>query len=55
MKFTIKSQIKICRKCGRSFSNRKKWQSRGIWNEVVYCSDKCRNGGKRSNESRLVD
>ena len=34
--------IKVCRQCNRSFSNRKKWESRGIWDKIVYCSDKCR-------------
>ena len=38
----LKKQIKECPRCGRYFSNRKKWESRGIWKLVVYCSDKCR-------------
>ncbi|HEY1047186.1 MAG TPA: DUF2256 domain-containing protein [Bacteroidia bacterium] len=31
---------KICVTCGLSFSWRKKWEKN--WNEVKYCSDKCR-------------
>ncbi len=31
---------KICVQCGRPFAWRKKWA--GVWNEVKYCSDRCR-------------
>jgi hypothetical protein len=31
---------KICIVCQRSFTWRKKWEK--VWNEVKYCSDKCR-------------
>lgn len=31
---------KICAACGRPFTWRKKWEKN--WNEVKYCSDKCR-------------
>ncbi|OXE98207.1 DUF2256 domain-containing protein [Flavobacterium araucananum] len=31
---------KICIVCQRPFAWRKKWEK--IWNEVKYCSDKCR-------------
>ncbi|MEO3407539.1 DUF2256 domain-containing protein [Mucilaginibacter sp. CAU 1740] len=31
---------KSCAACGRAFSWRKKWEK--DWNEVKYCSDKCR-------------
>ncbi|MDO7875915.1 DUF2256 domain-containing protein [Hymenobacter sp. ASUV-10] len=31
---------KICRTCGRPFEWRKKW--RDCWNDVKYCSEKCR-------------
>jgi hypothetical protein len=31
---------KICEVCKRPFSWRKKWEK--VWNEVKYCSDKCR-------------
>ncbi|MEK9634274.1 MAG: DUF2256 domain-containing protein [Opitutae bacterium] len=42
-------QIKTCLQCGRPFENRKKWAKRGIWDQVLYCSDKCR---KRRRSSR---
>ncbi|TRW24666.1 DUF2256 domain-containing protein [Flavobacterium zepuense] len=31
---------KSCATCGREFSWRKKWEKN--WDEVKYCSDKCR-------------
>ncbi len=31
---------KIRAVCGRSFSWRRKWST--VWDEVKYCSDKCR-------------
>jgi len=31
---------KICCVCGRPFSWRKKWEK--VWEEVRYCSDRCR-------------
>ena len=31
---------KICLRCGRAFSWRKKWER--DWDEVKYCSDACR-------------
>ncbi|MBL7801889.1 MAG: DUF2256 domain-containing protein [Chitinophagales bacterium] len=31
---------KICTVCSRTFTWRKKWEKN--WNEVIYCSDKCR-------------
>ena len=33
--------FKICTKCKRPFSWRKKWEK--IWNAVKCCSKKCRN------------
>jgi hypothetical protein len=33
-------QAKICIVCLRPFSWRKKWEK--VWEEVKYCSDKCR-------------
>jgi len=33
---------KICPVCKRIFTNRKKWEKRGVWENVKYCSDKCR-------------
>lgn len=32
---------KICATCGRPFVWRKKWER--TWDEVRYCSDRCRN------------
>ncbi|MGB3617328.1 MAG: DUF2256 domain-containing protein [Catalinimonas sp.] len=31
---------KICQTCGRPFAWRKKWAN--VWDEVKYCSDRCR-------------
>ena len=31
---------KICARCGRPFTWRKKWER--VWDEVKYCSDRCR-------------
>ncbi|MGQ0843327.1 MAG: DUF2256 domain-containing protein [Sporichthyaceae bacterium] len=31
---------KICERCGRPFSWRKKWER--VWDEVKYCSERCR-------------
>jgi hypothetical protein len=31
---------KICSRCGRPFTWRKKWEK--VWNEVKYSSDKCK-------------
>lgn len=36
---------KTCPVCGRAFVWRKKWEK--VWEEVVYCSERC-----RSNENR---
>ncbi|MAK63014.1 MAG: DUF2256 domain-containing protein [Ponticaulis sp.] len=33
---------KTCRACGRPFIWRKKWAR--VWDEVVYCSERCRRG-----------
>lgn len=38
----LKKQIKYCPVCQRPFHNRKKWESRGIWEQIIYCSEKCR-------------
>ncbi|MEM7777047.1 MAG: DUF2256 domain-containing protein [Pseudomonadota bacterium] len=37
---------KVCVTCGRPFSWRKKWAR--VWNEVRYCSDRCRKERPRS-------
>ena len=36
-----KLETKICKFCKRGFSWRKKWKNN--WNEVKYCSVRCRN------------
>jgi hypothetical protein len=33
--------VKICFACNKPFTWRKKWEKN--WNEVKYCSDRCRN------------
>lgn len=37
---------KTCPACQRPFTWRKKWES--VWDEVVYCSKRCRQDGRRS-------
>ncbi|MFN3275337.1 MAG: DUF2256 domain-containing protein [Paracoccus sp. (in: a-proteobacteria)] len=36
---------KICAVCGRPFAWRKKWAS--VWDEVRYCSDRCRGDARK--------
>jgi hypothetical protein len=43
---------KICVVCNRPFTWRKKWKS--CWEEVKYCSDKCRLLKTMPAESRTV-
>jgi hypothetical protein len=40
------AEVKSCPVCGRPFVNRKKWRSRGVWEQVVYCSKRCRREAK---------
>jgi hypothetical protein len=35
---------KVCITCNKPFTWRKKWEKN--WNEVKYCSDRCRNNKK---------
>ncbi|MCW8843154.1 MAG: DUF2256 domain-containing protein [Rhodobacteraceae bacterium] len=35
---------KTCATCGRPFTWRRKWQA--VWDEVRYCSARCRRGKK---------
>ncbi|QVI29479.1 DUF2256 domain-containing protein [Mycolicibacterium neoaurum] len=35
-------EVKTCPVCGRPFHNRKKWRSRGQWDQIIYCSRRCR-------------
>lgn len=37
---------KVCPSCGLSFTERKKWTSRGHWEQIVYCSERCRRASK---------
>lgn len=41
---------KDCAHCGRPFAWRKKWEK--AWDEVRYCSDRCRGEGKRAQAGR---
>ncbi|MEQ8702404.1 MAG: DUF2256 domain-containing protein [Phaeodactylibacter sp.] len=36
---------KACLHCGRPFTWRKKWEK--VWDEVKYCSERCRREAKR--------
>ncbi len=47
MKMRRKSDLpqKTCIACGRPFTWRKKWEK--VWDEVKYCSDRCRSEGRR--------
>ncbi|MCV7073712.1 DUF2256 domain-containing protein [Mycolicibacterium rufum] len=40
--------VKVCPVCGRPFHNRKKWSSRGQWDQIVYCSRRCRGAAVRT-------
>ncbi|MBK9152324.1 MAG: DUF2256 domain-containing protein [Saprospiraceae bacterium] len=40
---------KICVVCNRPFSWRKKWEK--VWDEVKYCSDRCRSTHKSKNKA----
>ncbi|MER3464358.1 MAG: DUF2256 domain-containing protein [Chitinophagaceae bacterium] len=40
---------KVCIVCKKSFAWRKKWAS--CWNEVKYCSDKCRKNKNRTGDT----
>ncbi|MGB7565437.1 MAG: DUF2256 domain-containing protein [Prochlorococcaceae cyanobacterium] len=40
---------KVCPVCGRPFQWRKKWKD--VWDEVRYCSDRCRSNRHRSTQS----
>lgn len=37
---------KTCLQCGLPFTWRKKWEK--VWDEVKYCSDRCRSERKRT-------
>ncbi|MEM6691974.1 MAG: DUF2256 domain-containing protein [Planctomycetota bacterium] len=42
---------KSCVHCGRPFAWRKKWQR--CWDEVRYCSERCRREAKSSSKKKL--
>jgi hypothetical protein len=48
MKMRKKSDLptKTCVTCGLPFTWRKKWEK--VWDEVKYCSDRCRDGRGKS-------
>tara|TARA_Y200000002_G_scaffold245875_1_gene203404 strand:- start:442 stop:573 length:132 start_codon:yes stop_codon:yes gene_type:complete len=41
-----KKETKICKVCNKPFSWRKKWER--DWENVIYCSEKCRRNKKAS-------
>ena len=43
---------KPCAACGRPFTWRKKWAK--VWDEVLYCSDRCRGDAKRTRHGALL-
>ena len=46
--------IKICLGCGREIEPRKKWAKQ--WDQIKYCSEKCRRNKKSSNfETQIMD
>lgn len=49
LKYTKKEHLptKICQTCQRPFAWRKKWEK--VWEDVKYCSDKCRMNSKNKN------
>ena len=49
---TTPHKNKLCRKCGRAFAWRKKWER--DWDVIVYCSDACR-GHKPDDADRALE
>jgi hypothetical protein len=41
-------ETKICAQCKLPFENRKSWKLRGQWDEIKYCSDRCRKAAKHA-------
>lgn len=35
-------EVKECEQCHRPFENRKRWSGREQWEQVKYCSKRCR-------------
>ncbi|MEL6167921.1 MAG: DUF2256 domain-containing protein [Pseudomonadota bacterium] len=44
---------KTCATCGRPFTWRKKWAR--VWDEVRYCSDRCRSDRTRGKDRETPD
>lgn len=44
---------KTCPVCNRPFIWRKKWER--VWDEVKYCSDRCRNDARRRDRTQEGD
>ena len=51
MRMRKKSDLpqKTCQHCGLPFAWRKMWEK--VWDEVKYCSDRCRSERKRTDKS----
>ncbi|MEM9009806.1 MAG: DUF2256 domain-containing protein [Pseudomonadota bacterium] len=43
---------KTCVVCGRPFTWRRKWAA--VWDEVRYCSERCRRAGRASAEKEEI-
>ena len=41
---------KVCEGCGRPFAWRRKWAK--VWDEVRFCSDRCRRAARGGGEAR---
>ncbi len=50
-RFGVVVRSKICARCGRSFDWRKKWEA--CWDEVRFCSQKCRRSRPSELDARL--
>ncbi len=44
---------KVCQLCGRSFEFRKKWEKN--WEEIKFCSDRCRQSNKGQSKKNILD
>ena len=51
--FKSSLSTKTCLVCGRDFQYRKKWAK--VWEDVKYCSDKCRQNKAKERKSEPVD
>jgi len=43
--------VKTCLTCGRPFAWRRKWEK--VWDEVKYCSERCRSE-RKSGQTRVL-